>query len=329
MGNSNVSPNSSPNFLRAGVGTVHRGFFDAALPPVLTIASGDTVEVTTLSGSLEDLPDARSGLTVLPEHRAVLADVAPGPGPHLMTGPIAVSGAQPGDELIVEIVAMELRQDWGWNLIMPQKGTLPDHFPKMRRIHVGIDRGRGILTMPWGLALKAAPFFGIIGVAPPAAAGRVTSVIPGAFGGNIDNKHFGAGATLHLPVFTAGALLSVGDGHALQGDGEVCLTAIETGLAGTLRITLARNTGIARPWAETPSHVITMAFDPDLDVAAASALREMITLIERATGLSAADAYSLCSIAADMHVTQLVNLHKGIHVMLAKSALQNAQPGKV
>jgi acetamidase/formamidase len=173
-----------------------------------------------------------------------------------------------------------------------------------------------------GLKLEAAPFFGIIGVAPPPAMGRANSIVPRAFGGNIDNKHFGAGATVHLPVFNPGGLVSVGDGHALQGDGEVCLTAVETALAGTLRITLVKNIGIVRPWAETPSHVITMAFDPDLDVAAASALREMIALIERATGLSAADAYSLCSIAADMHVTQLVNLHKGIHVMLAKSALQ-------
>ena len=129
---------------------------------------------------------------------------------------------------------------------------------------------------------------------------------------------------MHLPVFNPGALLSLGDGHALQGDGEVCLTAIETALTGTLRVSLVKNTGIARPWAETSTHVITMAFDPDLDLAAASALREMIKLIEQATGLSAADAYSLCSIAADMHVTQLVNLHKGIHVLLAKETLQKA-----
>jgi acetamidase/formamidase len=155
-----------------------------------------------------------------------------------------------------------------------------------------------------------------------------TSVIPRVFGGNIDNKHFGAGAAVHLPVFNPGGLLSVGDGHALQGDREVCVTAIETALAGTLRVTLAKNTGISRPWAETPTHVITMAFDPDLNVAAASALREMIALIERTTGLSAADAYSLCSIAADMHVTQLVNLHKGIHVMLAQSALQKPAKAK-
>ncbi len=309
------------HILRPEVGTVHRGVFDAALAPVMTIQSGDTVEVTTLSGSVDDLPDAGSGFHVLAEHQAVLEGTAPGVGPHFMTGPIAVEGAEPGDELTVEILAMAPAQDWGFNLIAPGKGTLPEHFPQGRRIHAGIDRARGVVTMPWGLELAAAPFFGVIGVAPPPAMGRVTSVIPRAFGGNIDNKHLGAGATLHLPVFNAGALLSVGDGHAIQGDGEVCLTAIETALTGTLRVTLKKHTGIERPWAETPTHVITMAFDPDLDIAAQQALLEMVRLIERASGLSAADAYTLCSIAADVHVTQLVNVHKGVHVMLRKEAL--------
>jgi acetamidase/formamidase len=220
--------------LRAKVGTVHRGVFDAALPPVLTISSGDIVEVTTLSGNPDQLPPAGSGFTVLPEHRAVLAGVAPGEGPHFMTGPIAIAGAEPGDELVVEVLAMELAQDWGWNRFAAGMGTLPEHFPQPRCIHIGIDRARRTVTMPWGLELTAAPFFGIVGVAPPPAMGRMNSIVPRAFGGNIDNKHFGTGATLHLPVFNPGGLLSVGDGHALQGDGEVCLTAIETALTGTL-----------------------------------------------------------------------------------------------
>jgi acetamidase/formamidase len=309
--------------LPAKVGTVHRGSFDAALPAVLNIKSGDIVAVTTLSGNTDQLPPSPSAFTVLPEHRAVLAGVAAGEGPHFMTGPIAIEGAMPGDELLVDFLAMELLQDWGWNRFAPGLGTLPEMFPQARCIHIGIDRARGVVTMPWGLQLKAAPFFGIIGVAPPPTMGRVTSVIPRAFGGNIDIKHLGAGATLHLPVFNPGALLSVGDGHALQGDGEVCLTAIETALAGTLRVTLKKSTGIARPWAETASHVITMAFDPDLDVAAQSAVHEMVKLVERLGGLAAADAYTLCSIAADVHVSQLVNVHKGVHVMLAKAALSS------
>jgi len=315
---------SAHHTLQAKVGTVHRGFFDAAISPVLTIESGDSIAVTTLSGNADDLPGPHSGFQVLPEHRAVLDGVPAGAGPHLMSGPIAVRGALPGDELMVEIVSIDFLQDWGWNLILPGMGTLPDMFSQPHWMHVAIDRARGIVTMPWGLELKTAPFFGIIGVAPPPGMGRVTSVIPGPFGGNIDNRHLGAGAVLHLPVFNPGALLSVGDGHAVQGDGEVCLTAIETALSATLRVTLANNTGITRPWAETPSHVITMAFDPDLDAAAASAVREMVKLIEARAGRSAAEAYTLCSIAADVHVTQLVNVHKGVHVMLRKDALRPA-----
>lgn len=307
--------------LDAGIKTVHRGTFDAKIPAALTIGSGDTVVVTTLSGNDVELPDGKSGFAVSSQHRAVLAKLPPGLGPHFMTGPIAVAGAMPGDELIVEILAMELAEDWGWNATRPGKGTLPDDFPEPRVIHVGIDRARGLIRMPWGLEIKARPFFGVIGVAPRPQDGPQTSVIPRAFGGNIDNKHLGAGATLHLPVFNPGALFSVGDGHAAQGDGEVCLTAIETALRGTLRLSVKAGTSIRRPWAETASHWITMSFDEDLDRAAQDAVREMIALIVSRGGLSAADAYTLCSVAADVHVTQLVNVNKGAHVMLAKALL--------
>jgi acetamidase/formamidase len=312
---------SAHHKLMADVGTVHRGVFGANIPPVLRVASGDTVEITTLSGAVDDLPASNAGFTVSSEHENVLARVAPGEGPHIMTGPIEVAGAAPGDELVVEILSVELAQDWGWNVMRPGKGTLPDDFPQQRRIHVAIDRRRGVLTMPWGLELPASPFFGILGVAPPPSDGALTSVIPCAWGGNIDNKNLGPGATLHLPVFNPGALLSAGDGHALQGDGEVCLTAIETGLRSKLRVSVTKGTGITRPWAETPTHFITMAFDRDLDVAAQSSVREMVRLIQRIGGLAAADAYTLSSIAADVHVTQLVNVSKGAHVMLAKSLL--------
>jgi acetamidase/formamidase len=317
---------STRHSLRAGVGSVHRGFFDPQLPAVLSIASGDTIALTTLSGNLEELPPQGAGFTVLAEHQDVLTRVPRGEGPHLMTGPIAVESAEPGDALVVEFIEIGLLQDWGWNWIPAGKGSLPQYFPNTRRIHAAIDPARGTVTMPWGLALKAAPFFGIVGVAPAPELGRVTSIIPRAFGGNIDNRHLRPGARLHLPVFNPGALLSLGDGHAIQGDGEVCQTAIETGLSAVIRVTVEKRTGIAQgisqPWAETPSHVITMGFDPDLDVAAQIAVHEMIKFIERRVGLSAEDAYTLCSIAADVHVTQLVNIHKGVHVMLEKSLLR-------
>ncbi len=313
---------STHHKLPANTLSVHRGVFGAQISPVLTIHSGDTVEVSTLSGNDNDLPDKDSGFIVSAEHTDVLAKVPRGEGPHFMTGPIAVAGAMPGDELVVEIVSVELAQDWGWNLILPSHGTLPEDFPQKRLLHVAIDRKRGVVKMPWGLELPATPFFGIIGVAPQPTHARLTSDIPGTFGGNIDNKHLVAGATLHLPVFNPGALLSIGDGHALQGDGEVCLTAIETNLHGTIRITVTKNTGLKSPWAETPTHVITMAFDLDLDTAARSAVRDMVRLARSLGNLSPADAYTLTSIAADVHVTQLVNVHKGVHVTLAKSALR-------
>jgi acetamidase/formamidase len=307
--------------LIADVGTVHRGAFDPAYTAVLTVDPGDLVELTTLSGGLRDLPDTDAGFTVTPEHRAVLETVPPGIGPHLMTGPIHVRGARPGDELVVELVEIELAQDWGWNVIVPGEGTLPGDFPHERRIHVAIDRERRTVTLPWGLELKAQPFFGVIGVAPTPGLGRQTSLIPGDFGGNLDNRLLQAGTQLHLPVFNDGALVSVGDGHALQGDGEVNVSAIETALAGTLRLTVIPGTGLTQPWAQTPTHYVTMAFHRDLDQAAEAAVRSMVGLAQRVGGLTAPDAYTLCSIAADVAVTQLVNINKGVHVTLPKATL--------
>lgn len=312
---------SSHHHLAATPETVQWGFFSAAVAPALTIESGDTVTVDTLSGEPEDMPPAGNGMTVLPEHQPVLAAIKRGSGPHLVNGPIAIAGAEPGDSLAIEILDIQLRQDWGWNLIKPLLGTLPADFPNERRLHVPIDLEAKVVRMPWGLNVPADPFFGVIATAPPAGWGRQTSTIPRAFGGNMDNKDLRPGTTLHLPVFAPGGLLSIGDGHAVQGHGEVCLTAIETALTGKIRVTLEKGTNLKQPWAETPSHFMTMSFDPDLDDAASDALREMIAFIRRRTNLSAEDAYTLCSIAADLHVTQLVDMNKGIHVMLPKWAL--------
>jgi acetamidase/formamidase len=174
-------------------------------------------------------------------------------------------------------------------------------------------------TMPWGAKVPLAPFFGIIATAPPALYGKITSMIPREFGGNIDNKELVAGTTLYLPVFVPGALFSVGDGHAVQGNGEVCLTALETALGGTFELIVRKGMNLRTPRAETPTHYMTMAFDSDLDDAAKQAVREMISLIREKAGLSAEDAYTLMSLACDLSVTQLVDGNKGIHAMIAKS----------
>jgi acetamidase/formamidase len=300
-------------------GNVHWGFWDGRLEPVLRIASGDRVTIETLSGEPDDLPDPSLGFSVVPGHKEVLANTVRGRGPHLLTGPIHVEGAEPGDVLEVRILDIRLRADWGWNLQVPTLGTLPEDFPEFRRIHIPLDRVGNVARLPWGQELPLAPFFGNFGVAPPLNWGRLSSKEPRAFGGNMDNKELGVGSTVYFPIFVRGALFSAGDGHALQGDGEVCLTAIEAALTGTFEFHLRRDLALKSPRAETPRDWITMGFDEDLDDAAKAALREMIALIREQSGLSAPDAYTLCSIAADLRVTQMVDGNKGIHCVLAKS----------
>jgi acetamidase/formamidase len=315
---------SAHHELKSGPETVHWGVFDARIPAVLRIDPGDTVTFHCLSGEPEDLPD--DAFDIPPELTDVHRRVARGPGPHFMTGPIWVNGAAPGDVLEVRIRSAELRSDWGWNVILPGLGTLPEDFPRTRRLHIRLDRSRMIAQLPWGLTLPLRPFFGVIGVAPPAEWGAITSIIPRAHGGNLDNKELVPGAVLYLPVWNEGALLSVGDGHAVQGDGEVCLTAIETCLSGTMQVMLRKDMKLRFPRAETPTHYLTMAAEPDLDEAAKQALRDMIALIQERTTLSSEDAYTLCSIAADLRITQLVDVHKGVHVMLPKTVLATDGP---
>jgi len=308
--------------LEAGPETVHWGYFDANLKPLITINPGDEVTISTVSGPTSVLPDKKSGLTVPDCLYEINAKVQPKlGGPHIMTGPVAVRGAKAGQVLEVRIKAIDLHYDWGYNTIRPLGGALPDDFDRMRTIHIPMDRQRMVGKLPWGLELPLKPFFGIMVVAPPHAWGPISSPPPRRNGGNMDNKELVAGTTLYLPIHVDGALFSVGDGHGVQGDGEVCITAIETGLIGTFELHVRDDMTLEWPMAETPTHLMTMAFDPDLDDAVVIALRDMIKLICARTNLSREDAYTLCSLAADLRVTQVVNGSKGIHVMLEKAHL--------
>jgi acetamidase/formamidase len=304
--------------LSASPETCHWGIFGADLPPVLRIASGDTVTVHCVSGGPESLPKER--FAILPEHREIHAKVKPGPG-HILTGPIHVEGAEPGDTLEVRVKDVALRQDWGWTVIAPLKGTLPEDFPMRRIWHLPIDRTRMVTEMPWGMEVPLKPFCGVMGVAPPPVYGRVSTIEPREYGGNLDNKELGAGATLYLPVFNKGALFSTGDGHAVQGDGEVSITALETAVSGTFELIVRKDLRLTFPRAETPTHLIAMGLDVDLDQAAKQALREMIRMICERLNVSPEEAYMLCSLQVDLRVTQLVDGNKGIHAMLAKSLL--------
>ena len=310
-----------PLTIGASPETVKWGFFDARTPPIAEIASGEEVVLETLSGELTDIPEL-PGFDVLPEHRSTLLAAERGVGPHIVTGPVAVSGARPGDVLAVEIVEISLRQNWGWNRIQPLLGTIPDDFPETVMRHLPIDRSKNTVQLPWRQSLSLRPFFGVMAVAPPAAWGRITTVIPRAHGGNMDNKELTPGTTVYFPVFNDGGLFSVGDGHGVQGDGEVCVTAIETALTGRFRLSLRTDMRLSRPRAENDRFWLTMGFDEDLDASVKHALRDMIIWLRELHGLSASEAYSLCSLAADFRVTQTVNVHKGIHCVLAKSVFK-------
>ena len=310
------------NMLGASLKTCHWGYFDATLPPAMTISSGDEVVINTVSGRPQNLPGA--GFHVPRELLDLHAAGLPTMTGHILTGPVAVQGAMPGDVLQIDILDVSLRQDWGFNYLGPLKGTLPQDFPNVHHTIIPLDAERGIATLPWGLELKLAPFFGVMGVAPPPTWGRISTIEPRVNGGNIDNKELVAGTTLYLPVQMEDALFSCGDGHGAQGDGEVCVTAIETALQGRFRLSVLKDHELIYPQAETPTHYITMGMDADLDRCVEMALRDMITLVSQRAQISHEDAYMLCSLAGDLRITQTVNREKGVHMMMAKNLLDTA-----
>ena len=304
--------------------TVRWGVFDAAIPPVLTINSGETVVLECVSGGPDTLPPPGSGMAVPPALHAIHARVPRGPG-HIITGPVAVAGAEPGDMMEVKIEHIEFGTDGGFCGVRPLAGTIPEDFPERVLTHIPIDRAKGTCKLSYGVELPLAPFFGVMGVAPPPNYGTISTVQPREHGGNLDNKEIGAGSTLFLPVLAKGALFSAGDGHGVQGDGEVCINALETCLTGTFTLTLHKAVGaepvLKYPRGETATHYVSMGMNEDLDIAMKTALREMIAFICARSNLSRQEAYQFCSLAVDFHVTQTVNGEKGVHGMLKKGLL--------
>lgn len=236
-----------------------------------------------------------------------------------MTGPIYVEGAEPGDSLEIGLLAIDFLHPFGVAAFSPGGGVLPGDFPYGQLRLLRWQAGADSVEFRPGVRLRLAPFFGSIGVAPPVLSGRISSTPPGWHGGNLDNKDLVVGSVLHLPVHVSGALLSIGDGHAMQGDGEVTGTALETSLRGTIEVRLRKGQRLGWPRAETPTHYMTMGLDPDLDEAVRLATREMVDYLAAAKGLSRDDAYILCSLSADLRVTQAVDGTKGVHAMIAKS----------
>ncbi|MEZ5293692.1 MAG: acetamidase/formamidase family protein [Vicinamibacterales bacterium] len=308
--------------LKVSPSTIHWGYYDARVTPVLRVASGDRVDVETMiAGGLTRLRMLGVAESEIPASlRTVESAVTDrGPGAHPMTGPIYVEGAEPGDALEVRILSIGYLHTFGLNAFAPGGGTIPDDFPYAGLKLLRWVPGATSVEFAPGISLPLAPFFGSIGVAPPPLTGRLSSRAPAFHGGNLDNKDLVAGSTLYLPVHVAGALLSIGDGHALQGHGEVSGTALETSLTARIEVRLHKGRRLKWPRAETPTHYISMGLSEDLDEAARLAVREMVEFLVAEKGLSRDDAYMLASLAADLHVTQTVDATKGVHASLAKS----------
>jgi len=302
--------------------TVAWGYYDAATPAVMRVKSGDTVEVQTL---ITSSPTRLEGAGVKPEDveqslRDIYKEVTnKGPGGHILTGPIFVEGAEPGDVLEVRIKQIKLAIPYAYNAFGPGRGFLPEDFPYAKMRIIPLDEKRMMAHFAEGIEIPLHPFFGSIGVAPPEVSGRISSAPPWIHAGNLDNKELVAGTTLYIPVHAKGALLLVGDGHAGQGNGEVDITAMETSLIGTFQLIVRKDMHLKWPRAETPTHFITMGINEDLNEATKGALREMIDYLVNEKHLTRDDAYQLSSVAADLDITQLVDGNKGVHAMIPKA----------
>jgi acetamidase/formamidase len=310
--------------LKATPQTVAWGHYDATDKPVLTIRSGDTVVIHTLLTNSPAGPE-KAGVApdaIEPALRAVYDGVpasARGPGGHILTGPIAIQGAEPGDMLEVRIRKVDLAIPYAYNAFRYGAGFLTDDFPYARMKIVPLDAKRMVGLFAPGVEVPLAPFFGSMGVAPPPSFGRYDSAPPTINGGNMDDKALVAGTTLFLPVHAPGALFQAGDGHAAQGNGEVDITALETSLTGTFEFVLHKKVAIAYPRAETPKAYIAMGFDDDLSHATRKALRNMIDFLVAEKGMTRDNAYMLISVAGDVEITELVDRNKGVHVVLPKA----------
>ena len=319
--------------------TVVWGNYSGAAKPALTVQSGDTVIIQTLStcGSPQRLEAAGVAASEIPPYVADIYNRFPadqkGPGGHILTGPVAIEGAEPGDVLEVRIQKIKLDVPWSCNSFGAGRGFLPDDFPYSRTKIVPLNREKMVADFAPGIEIPLHPFFGSMGIATPT--GKSDSAPPWMNAGNMDNKELVAGSTLFIPVNTKGANFEVGDGHANQGNGEVDITALETQLTGTFQFILHKGSledanRLVWPRAETPSAYISMGFHADLTRATEMAIRNMITFLSTQDAdhahLSREDAYSLISVACDVDITQLVDLpHVGVHVVCPKDLFTRKQ----
>jgi acetamidase/formamidase len=319
---SSVAAQTSPKTheLKATPATTFYRFLDQAAKPVLTINSGDVVKIETATGT----PGYFERLGV-PKDKipAELYETFKGVDDnarrdHTLTGPIFVNGAEPGDSIEIRLRAIDVRLPLGGQGIGGNAALAGEFAPRDKVLYLDLKKKTAEYA-PGVVVPLNRPFWGSIAVVPPPSVGRITDQRPGAWGANMDNRDLIAGTTLYLPVFVPGALLSLGDGHAAQGEGEVGGSAIETSLKGEIQVVLRKGKTLKLPRAETPTEYMTMGFHEDLDEAVKIATREMLDWIVELKGISRDEAYLLASVAVDLRVTQVVDGAKGIHAVIQKS----------
>jgi acetamidase/formamidase len=304
--------------------TVRLGVFDANLAPIVTVDSGDTISFpNTWSHFLNEL---QPGVPV--ENLASLRVANPGKGPHSIIGPIAVNNAEPGD--VLEIRYKRL-QPFTWGAVFNNPGALgtgllPQDYPQGQVKYLDLDLRAMKAEFASNISLPLKPFQGTLGVAPPDGyypplSPQVTSSVPpGPHAGNLDLSELSEGSTLFIPVWKPGALIFTGDSHAVQGDGEINLSALETRMKDMrIQVILHKQKKFAWPVAETHTHWIVLGLDKDLNAAMTMAARNAIKFLATRARLTELDAYALCSIAVSFRVTQVVDIVRGVHAMIPKS----------
>ena len=303
--------------LPASPSTVVWGYYSGSAKPALKVHSGDTVHMQTLSTCAPERMKA-AGVNVPQYDFDIHSQVTDkGPGGHILTGPVFIEEAEPGDVLEVQIQKIDIDVPFSCNSFGAGRGFLPNDFPYSKTKVIPLDLEHMVGKFGPGINIPLHPFFGSMGIAPPGG-GRINSGPPWMHAGNMDNKELVAGTTLFIPVHVKGALFVAGDGHAGQGNGEVDITAMETWLTGTFKFVVHKDQHLLWPRAETPNSYISMGFDEDLKIATEMAVHNMIDFLVTEKHLSRDDAYALTSVAIDVDITQLVDGKVGVHAMCPK-----------
>jgi acetamidase/formamidase len=320
--------NGTDHFLSSTLETVVRGYLSPFVKPKLHIKSGETVQIDTVTGAGVPKEDPEGffkehGIPVSDSVKEIIDIVTKVEEMgHILTGPVYIEGAEPGDMLEIRVLDIKTRDPYAVNRSRPGVGALPDMFQETYTMVIPYDLEKNVAIFNKNIDIPLAPFMGVMGLATTE---KVSSSPPGRFGGNLDLRELTKGSTLYLPVLVEGGLFFTGDGHGAQGDGEVNINGLETSLTGIFEFILHKGRSLKWPMAETPSHYIVMGLDRDLNIASRIAVEESIDFLSWRMDLSPMEAYALSSLAVDFEVTQIVNGVKGIHGMISKSLFKNLE----